>query len=189
MPTTQCPDILAFVEGTMERIFLNSNFSSINVIPILNGNSWNTQTLCAQIITKFKARKQFPGQIVVWMDREDNPDSILVIGNAIRSAFSGAGFPPDKVHCLISDKMCENLMLADESMIRQELAIPQYVYQFEGQNGKHHMKELWKQRNKNYKETIHGSNLLKKMRLSRARSLSGGVDQFLGTFQSNCWWL
>lgn len=172
----------------MERAFVNINFPKIDVIPVFNGNTWTTYRLCEQIITKFRAKNTYPAQVVVWIDREENPDDSGVIAQSVRNAFADAGYPAAKVHCLIPDRMSENIILADEDVIREEIGDQLYTYGFEGQNGKHHLKTLLSAVDKPYKETTHGPKLLKKIRLSRARTNSPSVDLFLSTFPLNCWW-
>jgi hypothetical protein len=189
MPATQCPDVLAFVEGSMERIFINNNFRQVVVVGVDNGNSWTTEALCRQIITKYLAKKVFPAAIVVWFDREENADDIAVIAGAVRSAFEEAGYPGSKVHCLIPNRMSENIILADETIIKEEIEDEGYSYEFEGQNGKSKIKSLWKSVGRSYKETTDGVRLLKRIRLGRLIEGSPAVAQFLETFKSDCWWV
>jgi len=189
MPATQCHNILAFVEGKMERFFVNNNFLHIDLITVDNGNSWSTLTLCEQIISKYKAKNVLPNDIVIWFDREENPDSIFDIANCLRAAFLSLGFSSANVHCLIPDRMSENIILADEELIQKLFNMPSYNYSAESKNGKACLKDFFKNIGGSYRETTDGVKLLKKVRLSRARPKSPSVDQFLSTFQMNCWWI
>jgi len=85
--------------------------------------------------------------------------------------------------------MSENIILADESLIKTQLDDPYYTYLFEGQNGKHRIRELFRQKGLFYKETSMGVQLLKKLRLSNAALTSQSVQAFLTTFESSCWWI
>lgn len=189
MPTTPYPKILAFVEGTMERIFLNNNFSYVEVIPLSNGDSWGTERMCEQVARLYRMKQVFPDHIVVWFDREKNPDGSQQISESVRKSLADEGFPEQNVHCLIPDRMTENLILADELLIRSEIGEPSYVYCNEGENGKAILKNLLYKIKRNYRETIDGPSLLKKLRLKNAKQNSIGASIFLSTFQYDCWWI
>ena len=84
--------------------------------------------------------------------------------------------------------MTENVILADELIIQQELGI-EYTYSHEGSNGKHVLSELFAGANKIYRETTDGVRLLKKLRLNRAALKSPSVDYFVRQLSLSCWWI
>lgn len=84
--------------------------------------------------------------------------------------------------------MTENVILADEDLVRSEFGLPNFIYDGDGTNGKHSLKILYEAQGTKYKETYHGVTLLKKTHLSRAAKNSPSVYQFLNEFDSECWW-
>src|SRR5688572_21882293 len=100
--------MLAFVEGSMERVFINSNFKYITVVPVSNGISWSLPALCGQIVGFFKLRN-FYGEVIVWLDREGRAESAEEIGDAIRNSLIDAGADPQRIHLLVCDRMTENV--------------------------------------------------------------------------------
>jgi hypothetical protein len=186
MPTTPCPKFLLFVEGTMERVFINSNYPKYTVIPVENGNSWTTSRLCDQIISKYKAKKIYPEAVIVWFDREENAHSSQEIAQSVRSSFEDVGYPSTKVHCLISDRMVENLILSDEVMMKEYLQDESYEYCGDGTHGKSKLKEIFKNLGREYKITTDGPKLLSKMRLSRSALKSHFASDFVTLFDYEC---
>ena len=65
------PNILAFVEGNMERMFINNNFHYVELITVMNGDSWSEEAMSEQILTKFITKDANPDLIWIWLDRED----------------------------------------------------------------------------------------------------------------------
>jgi hypothetical protein len=173
----------------MERIFIESNFPNVDIVPVSNGNSWTTDAISKQIISKFRAKRSFPQHIIVWIDRESNNDSPSDMCNKFRSAFTAEGYPGNQVHCLIPDKMCENIILSHEKTMKELTKNTGYTYQYEGRNGKNIIKEIYKLSNISYKETTHGPRLLKKIKLSECNNDCLGVGIFLQTFPLQCPWI
>ena len=183
------PNILAFVEGDMEQLFLNNNFHYVEVISVSNGVQWSVEALCRQIVTFFKARDPNSDALVVWIDRERRVETAQYIRSKVTEALVQAGAPEERIHVLICDLMTENMILADEDFIRETFDLPDYAYMHEGAGGKRHLKELYATKNINYRETKHGVAALKGIRLSRCATASASVSSFLSTFQLPCWWL
>lgn len=184
-----CPNILAFVEGSMEQLFLNNNFRHIEVIPVSNGVSWSMKALAQQIITFFKSRDSNADAFIVWIDREKRQESSQMISEHIRSELISAGADKDKVHILVCDTMTENIILADEQYVRSIFGIKNYKYCYEGSGGKRHLKNLFLSLGENYRETRHGVSALKAIRLARCAKTSPAVSSFLATFGFSCWWI
>lgn len=183
------PSILAFVEGSMEALFINRNFRYVRVVPIKNGCGWSVPALCEQIRTFFKARNFSGDHVTVWLDRESRVETSAQISDAIRAMFTEEGLSTQKLSIMVCDKMTENVILADENFIREEFALPDYAYDAEGTGGKHRLSELFKRAGVSYKETFHGSNCLKKIRLRRSGASSPSVLSFLNSMTLDCWWL
>lgn len=187
MQATPCPKTMVFSEGTMERAFLNLKFPRFTVIPVDNGDSWTTERMCEQIVSKYQARKTLPDALIIWFDREKNVDTPLQIETALRAAFSAIGFPLDRLHCLIPDRMSENIILSDETLMQAEVQDPSYLYQGDGIHGKGALKAIFKTAGVEFKETTHGTRLLSKVRLSRCAVKNKSVHSFLSTFKTPCW--
>lgn len=65
-----CKKTLLFVEGTMEKIFVNTNFPHIEVIGLPNGEGWTPAKLGAQIQSLYKTKDFNADVVIVWFDRE-----------------------------------------------------------------------------------------------------------------------
>ncbi|MFD1744178.1 DUF4276 family protein [Rhizobium helianthi] len=189
MQLMHCKKYLTFIEGTMERMFVNNNFPNVHVIPIQNGDSWTVESLAKRIVSMFKTKNMETDKIVVWLDRESQVRSSDEIRQIIASAFQGIGVEEHKLAIFIPDKMTENLILADEDLIRSEFGIEDYSYPGDGTHGKSELKNLYENyKKKKYKETDHGVQLLKKTHLSRACQASPPVQQLRDALPQNCWW-
>lgn len=188
MPAMQFPNILAFVEGTMERLFLNNNFQYVNVVSMSNGSGWTVDAICNQIATKYKVNRANPDFVIVWLDMEKQNCSPDVFRQSIRAKLREIGVPEDKIAICIPDRMTENIILADENVICAEFGI-QFVYDHEGQNGKAVLKSLYSAAGKSYRETFHGVTLLKKIRLRRSAAKNKSANDFLSEFSLPCWWI
>jgi len=180
--------MLAFIEGSMERQFVNANFKYVHVIPVSNGISWTREAMCKQICSSYKAI-DVNEDVVVWIDLEGRACLAAQLRQDIIDALCDAGADKDKVHVLVTDRMSENIMLADEHMMRSFLNDPDYEYKFEGSNGKSVMKRVFQAKGLTYKETLHGISLLKKLRLARSAEKSASVQLFLSTMSYDCWWI
>lgn len=189
MPPTPCPNIVAFVEGDMEQIFLNSNFGNVRVISVSNGSAWQTQALARQVVTFFKAKNYFGWWIVVWVDRERRQENSLEIENVIREELEAAGAEPEKIKIMVADRMTENIILADEKFMQNYFADPDYTYSFCGSGGKRVLSQKYSDIGLNYKETKHGVAALKKIRLFRSAQKCPAVERFITINPLNCWWL
>lgn len=183
------PNILAFVEGSMEQLFLNNNFHYVEVIPVSNGVSWTMAALAQQIVTFFKARDSNADAFVVWVYREKRQESSQVISDYIRSSLINAGAEKDKIHILVCDIMTENIILADEQYIISKFNLDNYKYCHEGVGGKRYLKEMFLECGEHYRETRHGVSALKAIRLDRCAKASPAVSSFLATFGFSCWWI
>lgn len=180
--------MLGFIEGKMERQFINSNMKYIRVVPVQNGTAWDLDQMCSQITTTFLAL-DMNCSVVVWIDREGRKESSKEIGDRILLELTRCGANANDVHILINDRMAENTILADESIIQAEFENPEYTYRFEGKSGKPVLKALYFEKGINYKETNHGVAMLNKIRLSRSGINSPAVARFLSTFDKECWWI
>lgn len=188
MPATHFPNIVAFIEGTMERIFVNNNMSYIDVVSIENGISWSPQSLAEQIRTKWMAKNANPDFVIVWLDREKRTESSAHIEQLIRNELNSAGVHNNRIAICVADRMTENIILADEALISDEFDLKNYEYKFDGQNGKNIMEGLYRKNGETYKETSEGVRLLKKMRLCHAAQNSASARQFMSQINLPCWW-
>ncbi len=171
----------------MERNFINSNFKYIRVVPISNGITWTCERLCNQITTSYLAL-DYHGEVFVWLDREGRTETSDAIRSNIRAALINSGADPNRIYILVNDRMTENVILSDESVIVDEFGLDEYLYISEGQRGKSILKTLYKEKDVNYKEMVHGCNLLKKIRLSNCAINSPAVSSFMEDCGLNCWW-
>lgn len=189
MQATHSPKILALVEGDMERMFCNMNFGYVHVVEISNGSGWTVEAMSKQISSKFYTKNMNADFVIVWIDKEKQACGIEDYKAAILKSLVDRGADPAKVHICMPDKMTENIILADEDMVRQYFAIDDYQYAGDGTNGKSIMKELFKGKGENYKETYDGVRLLKKVRISRAARSSKSAAEFYEGLKLPCWWL
>lgn len=188
MSTTPFPNILAFVEGTMERMFLNNNFHYVIVVPIHNGNSVPIDRICEKISSFYTTKNANPDMIIVWMDREKRPETSHAIRKKVVAALEEAGAPTDRIWAGVADQMTENWILADNELIDEFFPESDFSYEHESKNGKHILDELYRARGENYKETKHGPGLLKKMRIRRAAANSESAAAFAEGWKHECWW-
>lgn len=172
----------------MELLFINKNFHYVRVVPVKNGCGWSVDALAKQIDTFFRAMNFGGDQVVIWLDRENRAESSSEIATALKQVIVNAGFSPDKVAVLVCDRMTENLILSDESFIRQEFEDPGYTYVHEGCGGKHVLKSKFEQKQITYRETVHGVACLKKIRLSRCSTASPSAAAFHQALPFECWW-
>jgi hypothetical protein len=191
MPATPYPKIMAMVEGTMEKMFVNGNFHYVDLIPISNGSSWTLDNICKDICNKYRMKGYQPDILVVWIDLERQACGSTQVANTIESSLISSGVPEELISICIPDRMTENIILADEEVVRSEFSIPEYLYAHEGQNGKHALKVIHLDSGISYKETSDGVRLLKKIRLERAAKKSQSAMSFYNSLSSKlkCWWL
>ena len=175
----------------MERIFVNNNFHYVDLVPVANGSSWTPEALAREIASKFRTKKANADIIVVWIDLEKQACGSDGLADMIESALVDAGAERSKICICIPDKMSENIILADELVIRQEFDAKEYAYKFEGQNGKSILKMMYAGRQITYRETSHGVALLKRFRLESAAYRSESARLFFSKLSSSvdCWWL
>ena len=183
------PKILAFVEGKMERMFLNNNFHYVTVIPVANGTSWSLTAMADQIESRYRARNFFGDAIVIWIDRERREESAEELSQVIRDRLVSVGAIGGNIHILVGDRMCENIILADEDLMRDQTGDPNYTYAGDGCHGKHALKSALQASGKGFSETGTGVMLLKKTSLLAASTKSPSVLAFVNTFEMACWWL
>lgn len=185
----QSPKIIAFLEGTMERSFANSNFKYVEVITIRNGDGWTVDALVTQIINLYRVRDPSNEEIVVWFDREGRQESSKDIETTVRAALITEGVAEERLHVVVCDQMTENLFLADEEMVRKKFGDENYSYASDGSSGKHIVKGIYQALNEKYRETDQGVELLKSMRLDRAALKSEFAERFRSGWQlTDCWW-
>ena len=183
------PNILAFVEGNMERMFINNNFHYVELITVMNGDSWSEEAMSEQILTKFITKDANPDLIWIWLDREDQNRCVKTLKGLICKKLASLGVTKDKIKFLIPDKMTENLILADEEAMKEAFENEEYRYEMEGENGKSILKQLHKRNGVNYKETFHGLQLLKKIRIANCAKTSPSAKGFFDETDLPCWWL
>lgn len=172
----------------MEKMFVNTNFPHVEVVNLPNGEGWTPNKLAGQIQSLYKTKNFNADIVIVWFDREKNTESSDEIRTIVREALADIGVPEEKLKICIPDKMTENMILADEALVRSEFSIPDFRYEGDGTNGKHSLKALYEAEGQKYKETYHGVSLLKKTHLSRAAERSPSVGRFVSEFDSECWW-
>ena len=180
--------MLAFVEGSMERHFVESNFRYVRIVPVHNGITWTIDRICQKIVSEYKAFN-VKTKVIVWLDREGRNCTAQEFRQIISQALENSGAETDGIHVMVNDIMSENIILADEMVIRNEFGNDEYSYRYEGHNGKHIIKEFYKSQGIKYREMSHGVRLLKKIRLSRSASTSNSVRAFLDEFGADCWWM
>ncbi|WP_155524541.1 hypothetical protein [Oleisolibacter albus] len=189
MQAMHCRKIIAFVEGSMERLFINNNFPYIDVIPILNGESWTIEALCKQVSSKFAVKNINADRIIIWVDKERQRCTSNEVSIKIKDALVSKGANPNIISVCIPDRMTENIILADECMMREYIDDDNYQYKYEGQNGKSILSSILLTKGKNYKPISEGVMLLKKVRLSRSAENSKSAKLFLDSFCVKCWWI
>src|SRR5690349_5654870 len=117
MQAGRYPKVTAFVEGSMERMFLNENFHYVNVVSLRNGDSWSLDAMCEQVVSGYRVSSYDPDFVVVWFDKENSNHSSEMISNKVRESLEKEGLSSKKIAICIPDKMSENIILADETMI------------------------------------------------------------------------
>jgi hypothetical protein len=175
----------------MEKLFVNNNFSYVELVPVSNGSSWAPEALARDISNKFR-QKNYPADlIVVWLDLEKQACGSAELSSIIEEHLVDAGADRDKVCVCVPDRMTENIILADQEAIKSELADPEYIYSYEGKNGKVILKDLYMRRNVVYRETSHGVRLLKKIRIENSAATSPTAKKFYDKLSAalSCWWL
>lgn len=188
MPATLSNKMLAFVEGSLEKMFLNANFSYVHVITIGNGSGWSLDAVADDVIRKYKLQKWNPSYVIVWFDRESRIETSDFIATYISKKLNSEGIPLEKLIVVVPDRMIENVMLADTVAMQQEMKY-EFEYPGNGCNGKNLLRKLYKEKKEiNYKETFHGVSLLKKVRLERVRADVTGIDRLLKICPMDCWW-
>ena len=175
----------------MERLFVNNNFSYIRLIPVANGASWTAASLAKEIASKFKTANANPTFIIVWLDTEKQSCGSSGLEATIRAALVAAGADPARIFMCVPDQMSENIILADETLMRSELRDSAYAYAYEGQNGKSIINNLFlAAAGRSYRATTDGVRLLKRMRLWRAALSSQSADRFYQQVRHiPCWWI
>jgi hypothetical protein len=189
MPQMPYPKVVAFVEGDMEQLFINNNFSYVRVVSVSNGTGWSTDALAGQIETFYGAEDYHDWWIIVWIDRERREEGSLEIEQVIRTRLEGAGAPAAQIKVLVADRMSENVILADSKFMASEFGDMSYGYGALGKGGKHILKEMYKKLSINYKETRHGVAALKRIRLWRSAQNCPAVHRFVSTNPISCWWI
>jgi len=189
MPATRSLSIIVLAEGLMERKFFFQNFPYVHVVTLSNGKSWSLDALCAQIGTKYAVLSRRADRVVVWLDREKHPWQPSEVTKRIKYELQSKGVAPHTVCVCIPDRMTENVILADEELIRKEFSLESYSYPGDGTDGKKILHDIHKQADKSYSEIIQGSVLLKKVRLVKAAVNSSSLSQFIDDLNLPCWWI
>lgn len=172
----------------MERLFINNNFPYVHVVTVSNGISWSILSLSEHIENLYKALNMSPDLLVVWLDREKRSETCEEFRDTLTSRLTSLGIDRDRICILIPDRMTENIILADELLIREHFDLIDYVYSFEGANGKSILKGIHSAAGVSYRETYHGVVMLKKVRLRRSAGCSASVRAFLDSMNVDCWW-
>lgn len=183
------PKIVAFVEGEMERTFLNLNFKYVDVVTMFNGRDWTVDAMCDQLRSKYRIKNPNADLLVVWIDREKQACDHQQYEARLRNTLVEEGIDNDKIAVFMPDQMTENLILADERLIREKFGIEDYRYQSEGQNGKFVLKQMFRHHDTVYRETFHGVDLLKRCRVGRAALNSPSAARFYAGLPPECWWV
>lgn len=183
------PKVVAFVEGDMEQLFINNNFNYVRVVSVSNGTGWSTDALAGQIETFYGAEDYHNWWVIVWIDRERREENAEEIEDVIRSRLEAAGASAAQIKVLVADRMSENVILADHKFMTSEFGDVSYEYSALGKGGKHILKQMYKSRNINYKETRHGVAALKRIRLWRSAQNCPAVHRFVTINPLNCWWI
>ncbi len=190
MPAIHSNRILAFVEGTMEKMFINNNFSYVHVTPVSNGSGWSPNRIAEFIGSSYRIKNLNPDLIIVWIDKENHDCNSDEFCNKIFDALVSKGADSEKIRICLADMMTENIILADEKLIREEFLDSTYIYDSEGKNGKRILSSLYATKGINYKETREGTALMKKVNLHRAAIKSPAAARFINDFPiANCWWI
>lgn len=172
----------------MEKLFVNRNFPHIDLVPVSNGETWSVEMISKQISSLYRVKDVQAEKVIVWIDREGRTETEDQIRVSIRDALVDAGANVESIIICVPDRMTENIILADEQLIRSEFNIENYSYAGDGSHGKGRLKTLYREKNENYKETFHGANLLKKVHRSRAAECSESANSFYSGFDFACWW-
>ena len=181
--------IIAFVEGTMERMFININMPYIRVVPISNGSSYTASTMCDQIEAKYALTQESFDLIIIWMDKERHPWCDQNFCTNLISRLVSRGADAQKIKICIPNRMTENFILADEVLMKKEIGLVDYKYVAEAKNGKKMLSDFLKGKGVSYQETIHGIKLMKQMRLAHSAQVSPSASSFLSSLNLPCWWL
>ena len=182
------PSILMFLEGTMERLFINNNFHYITVVPLKNGRDVPISFLCKFMESTLRLRGVYD-LVIVWLDREERGEEAEDIARLMRESLLNQGIAPDKVFVGVADRMTENWILADEELITQFFELEKYTYTFEGAYGVGKLEDLFKEAGRPYRKTTDGVLLLKKRRLREAAKRSASARCFIEHLNIDCWWL
>lgn len=180
--------IIAYAEGVMERTFLNLNFKYVDVVTMQNGRDWTVDAMCNQLKSKHRIKNGNADLFVVWIDREKQEYDPFEYESRLRNTLMDEGVDEAKIAIFMPNRMTENMILADEVLIRSQFSNPAYQYDFEGRNGKHALKMLFERDGVSYKETYHGVDMLKKCRVGRAAVASESVNRFHALLPDDCWW-
>jgi hypothetical protein len=130
----------------------------------------------------------FAEKVIVWIDREGRQETSEEIKQALTISLIDAGASVAQLAICVPDRMTENFILADEELVRAEFGLENYVYEGDGCNGKAKIKSMYKELSISYKETFHGANLLKKVKMSNSSENSGSSRSFSNKFDALCWW-
>ena len=184
----QSLNIVAFVEGTMEKMFINQYLKYVQLISISNGISWTIDALGNDISRKFSVQKRNLDFVIIWVDRGSRIEEALFIADKLTQRMVDCGLKAEQVICIIPDRMTENIFLSDEILMRELLNDPIYAFSDVSCNGKAMIKQIYRNSGVHYKETYHGVLLLKKLRFKNVVDRVVGAKQISERF-SNCWWI
>lgn len=174
----------------MEREYFKRFLRQIHCISVGNGCHVSVEKLVSDVVGKLKLYRGSPEHVFVVVDREGRLETSAEIHALIESGIRSLGYFPSQISILISDRMIENAILADEQFIRDEFGIETYCYSGDGIGGKHKLKQLYLDHaDVFYKPTVQGVADLKKISLQRSASLSASVAQFLNSLPPGCFLL
>jgi hypothetical protein len=161
------------------------------IIALSNGSGWSIDLLCKQVVSKYKLanKKKEYDLVVIWLDREKQTYTSDEMRSAIRQALIDGGADASKIAICIPDRMTENVILADEQEMRK-LFGAEFIYEFEGRNGKSVLSSLYDAMGIKYRETYDGVRLLKGIVLRNCAAKSSSVKAFLNDLGAvTCWWV
>lgn len=180
------------VEGHLEHKFLaETSNGKIRILKLSNGKQVSPAALAKQVHAQVRAAQGQPPYVIVIADREKRKQSALQLEADITSELTKLSFP-GRFHVHVPDMMIENWILADAGALAKEGLNPNVANGTEGCHGKGKLSEAFRNRNKNYKETIDGVRLLKSCSAIAIRQKSPSFRRLFRTISRlapGCYWL
>lgn len=181
------PKIVAIVEGSMERAFINENFRYVHAMPIYNGEAWTTEAMARQAQTLAATIDYDYDLMIVWFDREKRDETVEQIAHTVRGRLIEMGVDDARLAIIVCDRMTENLFLLDRNLLIREGISDDALPHSLGHNGKVVLKRLFKERGMKYSETFDGKRMLKRLNIDECVAdfpLIGDLRRKMPA----CWW-